>query len=335
MTAARAVPLVAILGLMLTGAPAIAAGSGYHVVARIAGPDGGWDYASYDRARDRVLVARTDAITAIDLKTGAVNPAFAKAARGHAAFTVNGGAEVAITNGTSNTVAFVDADTGAPVAEVATGDGPDDAILDPTSGLLLVMNHRGGDVTLVDPKAHKAVGTISVGGTLEAAAVDGKGRAFVNVEDKNQIAVIDIAARKVVARYALAGCEGPTGIAYAAADKLLISSCDGVAEVVASDTGKVVRQIKIGGGADGVAYDPGRKLAFIPAGRDGTLSVIAVAHGDAALVETVATQKGARTLALDPGAGRIFLPTARYVAPAGGGRPTATPGTFQVLVIGK
>lgn len=324
------------LATLAAASVAHAAGSGYHVIDRIPGPDGGWDYASYDAARDRVLVARTEAVSAVDLKTRVVNPAFAAAARGHAAFALNGGTEVLITNGTPNTAVFVNADTGATLATVATGDGPDDAIVDPKSGLLLVMAHRAGAVTLIDPKTHMAVGTIAVGGVLEAVAVDGKGRAFVNVEDKNQIAVIDIAGRKVLARYALTGCEGPTGIAYAAADRLLISACDGVVEIVQADTGKVIRKIRIGDGADGVAYDARRKLAFVPAGRDGTLAIIAVAHGDAALVDTVPTQKGARTLALDPASGRVFLPTATYVAAsAPGGRPTVAPGTFQLLVVGK
>ncbi len=318
----------------LAASTASAAGPGYHLADRIAGPDGGWDYASYDAARDRVLVARTDAVTAFDLKTGKMIPAFAPATRGHAALPVNGGAEVVITNGVGNTAAFVNADTGAPVATVATGDGPDDAIVDPKTGLLLVMDHRAGDITLIDPKAHKAVGTIPVGGTLEAAAVDGKGRAFVNVEDKNQIAVVDIGARTVTARYALTGCEGPTGIAYAAQDRLLISACDGLAEVVSADTGKVVRQIKIGDGADGVAYDARRKLAFVPAGRDGTLAVIAFNHGDAHLVQSVPTQKGARTLAIDPEHNRVFLPSAEYVLSAGA-RPTPVAGTFHLLVVGE
>jgi DNA-binding beta-propeller fold protein YncE len=333
MTAVRLAVLC--IATVAMASAAQAAGSGYHITDRIAGPDGGWDYASYDAGRDRVLVARTTAVTAVDLKTRVVNPAFAPAARGHAAFAVKGGTEVAITNGAANTVTFVDAATGALLATVATGSGPDDAIIEPKTGLLLVMDHKGGTVTLVDPKAHKAVGTIAVGGILEAVAADGTGRVFVNVEDKNQIAVLDIPGRKVTARYELAGCEGPTGIAYAAADKLLIAACDGVAEVVAANTGKVVRQIKIGDGADGVAYDARRKLAFIPAGMAGTLSVISVAHGDATLIDTIETQKGARTLALDTVGGRVFLPTAKYVIPTDGGRPTPTPGTFELLVIGK
>lgn len=332
MTAAR---LILFCAAAVIASAARAALSGYHITDRIAGPDGGWDYASYDAGRDRVLVARTTSVTAVDLKTRAVNPAFASAARGHAAFPVNGGKEVAITNGSANTVTFVDATTGALLATVPTGNGPDDAIIEPKTGLLLVMDHKGGTVTLVDAKTHTVAGTIAVGGILEAAAVDGKGRVFVNVEDKNQIAVLDVPGRKVTARYELAGCEGPTGIAYAAADKLLISACDGVAEVVAADSGKVVRQIKIGEGADGVAYDAGRHLAFIPAGMSGTLSVISVAHGSATLVDTVVTQKGARTLALDTLGGRVFLPVAKYVIPTDGGRPTPTPGTFELLVVAK
>lgn len=314
---------------------ALAGPSGYHVIDRIGGPDGGWDYASFDAGRDRVLVARSTAVNAFDLKSRTVTEAFAAAAWGHAAFPINGGTEVLITNGAKAMVTFVDAQTGSPLATLPTGLAPDDAIIDPKSGLLLVMNHVGGDITLIDPRAHKVVATIPVGGRLEAAAVDGQGRAFVNVEDRNEIAVVDIAARQVTARYPLAGCDGPTGIAYAPADRLLISSCEGLAEVIDADSGKVVRQVRVGDGADGVAFDTRRKLAFVSAGKSGTLSVISVARGEARLVDTVPTQKGARTLTLDPASGRVFLPTAQYVAGVGGGRPTVVPGTFELLIVGR
>ncbi|WP_421930864.1 hypothetical protein [Phenylobacterium sp.] len=333
MNTARLVALcIAVSASPLT---ALAGPSGYHVIDRIGGPDGGWDYASFDAGRDRVLVARSTAVNAFDLKSRTVTGAFAPAAWGHAAFPINGGAEVLITNGAKAMVTFVDAKTGSPLATLPTGLAPDDAIIDPKSGLLLVMNHVGGDITLIDPRAHKVVATIPVGGRLEAAAVDGQGRAFVNVEDRNEIAVVDIAARQVTARYPLAGCDGPTGIAYAPADRLLISSCEGLAEVVDADSGKVVRQVRIGDGADGVAFDTRRKLAFVSAGKSGTLSVISVVRGDARLVDTVPTQKGARTLTLDPASGRVFLPTAQYVAGVGGGRPTVAPGTFELLIVGR
>jgi len=319
----------------LAFASAAQAASGYHVVDRIGGPDGRWDYVRVDKANNRVLVTHGSNVMAIDLATKAVS-SFAPGQILHDAMPVNGGAEVLVTNGGTATAVFVNAKTGATVATVETGKGPDAAAFDPKTGLVLVMDHAGGEVTLVDPKAHKAVGTISVGGDMEAAAVDGAGRAFVNVEDKNQIAVIDIAQKKVLARYPLAGCDGPTGIVYDAADRLLIAACDGTTVVVDPKSGKVVQTLATGKGADGVAFDAKQKLAFVPAGRAGTLSVISFASGKGVIVDTVPTQVGARTIGLDERTGRLYLPTAKFAAPAmPGGRPTVEPGSFQVLVVGK
>jgi YVTN family beta-propeller protein len=248
---------------------------------------------------------------------------------------VNGGTEVVVTNGGPATAVFVDAKTFATLATVPAGKGADAAAFDARSGLVLVMNHIAGDVTLIDPKTHKAVATIMVGGDLEAAAVDGAGHAFVNVEDKNEIAVIDIASRKVTARYALTGCEGPTGLAYDAADRMLIAACDGATDFVDARSGKVLQTLATGKGADGVAYDARRKLAFVPSGREGTLAVIGVNRGKSTILQTVTTQVGARTIDLDQRTGRVYLPTSQFGPPVTpGGRPPRVPGTFQLLVVG-
>ena len=161
---------------LLASSAVQAATPGFHVIDRIAGPDGGWDYVSVEAGR--ALIARNAAVTAMDLKSRAVTPAFAPATKGHAALVVNDGKEVLITNGGTDTVTFVDAISGAPIASVATGKKPDAATFDPRSGLVLVMDHAGGDVTLIDPKAHKAVGAIPIGGALEAGApaADGAGQ---------------------------------------------------------------------------------------------------------------------------------------------------------------
>lgn len=313
-----------------------AAGPGYHVLSRIGGPDGGWDYVRVDPANERILVARGGSVMAVDLKTSAVTTGLAPGPILHDAMPVNGGAEVLVTQGGAGAAVFIDARTGAVAATVATGKGPDAAAFDAHSGLALVMNHLGGDITLIDPKAHKAVGTVAVGGELEAAAVDGAGHAFVNVENKNEIAVVDIAARKVTGRYALTGCDGPTGLAYDAADRMLIAACDGSTDFVDAASGKVLQTLATGKGADGVAFDPRQKLAFVPSGREGTLAVIAVARGKSAIVETVPTEVSARTIALDERTGRVYLPAAQLGPPAvPGGRPTRVPGTFHLLVVGK
>jgi YVTN family beta-propeller protein len=323
----------ALAALSLAGA-AQAAGPGYHVLDRIPGPDGGWDYVRVDARTNQVLLPRGTAVEAIDIASKKVTTGLVPGGRQHVAMPVNDGREILVTNGANDTAIFADPLTGAVIATVPVGKGPDAAAIDPKSGLAFVMAHVGGDVTFIDSKTHKAVGAATVGGTLEEGAADGTGRVFVNVESKSEIAVIDVATRSVTARWPLAGCEGPTGLAYDPQDKLLIAACDGTTAIVSAANGKVLQTLATGKGADGAVYDARHRLAFVPAGRAGTLSVIGFAKGEAKILQTVPTQLGARTIAVDDRTGRVYLPTAQYVLAAGGGRPTTVPGTFQVLVVG-
>lgn len=324
----------AVAAILALSSAAHAAGSGYHVLDKVPGPDGRWDYVRVDTVHNRVLLTHGANVMAVDLATKAVS-SFDNGAILHDAMPINGGAEVLVTHGGTAQAVFIDAKTNAVIATLDTGKGPDAAGFDAKTGLALVMDHAGGQITLIDPKAHKVVGTIDVGGDLEAAATDGTGKAYVNVENKNEIAVVDLVAKTTVAHWPLAGCDGPTGIAYDVADKRLISACDGATVVVDIKTGKVVQTLATGKGADGIAYDPKQKLAFVP-GRAGTLSVIAFAGGKGTIVDTVPTAAGARTIALDERTGRLYLPSAEFGPSATpGGRPTMKPGTFQVLVVGK
>lgn len=307
------------------------------VVGRIAGPDGGWDYANFDPVHRRLYVAHGAAVTAIDVDTGKVTPALVATQHAHIALPLAGGDELLVTNGGANTATLVDALSGAVRATIPTGQNPDAALFDPASKLAFVMNGRSGDITLVDVKAAKAVGTIPVGGKLEFGAADGEGRVFVNVEDKGEIAVIDTAARKVVAHWGMAGCEEPSGLAYDARDKLLIAACaNGKAEVVSSISGKVVSTLVVGEDPDAAFYDAQRHLVYVPSGGAGTLSVIAVrGPTDVAVIQTVQTHPDARTGALDPKTGKVYLPTADYDASTQpGGRPKMKPGSFAILVVG-
>lgn len=333
MTVSRIAALCLAACAAATGA--CAAGSGYHVLDKVSGPDGGWDYVRVDPAGNRVLVAHGGSVVVMDLATKAVTPSVAPGLMLHDPLPVNGATEVLVTNGGTAEAVFYNAKTWAEVARVKTGIGPDAAAIDPRSGLVLVMDHRGGDITLVDPKAHKAVGSIMIGGDLEAAAADGAGRAYVNVENKNEIAVVDIARREVITRYPLAGCDGPTGLAYDAANKQLIAACDGSTVVLDAASGKIVATLATGRGADGVAYDPKQKLAFVPSGREGTLAVVSISKGKASIVDTVKTQVGARTIGLDPRDGRLYLPAADYGPRPATGRAPMLPGSFKILVVGK
>ncbi len=311
--------------------------SGLHVVARIPGPDGGWDYASFDPARRRVYVAHGSVVLAIDADTGKLNPAFAEGDHLHAVTPVPGTDVIVTTNSGDNTARIISAADGRTLATIPTAKDADGAAYDPKSGLVVVICGDGGALTLIDPKAMKAVGTIEVGDKLEFGAADGAGLFYVNVEDKNQVAVIDLASRKVLRRYDLPGCKGPTGLAYVEGARLISVCGNGGVDILDAGSGKALATFTVGGFPDAVIYDAKRHLAFVPSARAGALSAIALSgSGDNTIIDTVPTQIGARTGAVDAKTGRIYLPTAEYVLPVPAGqRPTTKPGTFVVLVLDR
>ena len=307
----------------------------YTVVERIAGPDGGWDFATVDPVRGRLYVARSNAVMRVDLATGAVVPTLAAARGAHQVLVVRGGAEVLETDGRTNLARFIDADTGEVRAEVATGTKPDAALLDPYTGLVVVMNAGDGSVSFIDPATRTLVGSTMVGGSLEVGAADGKGLVYVNVEDRNEIAIIDVKARAVAGRYPLKGCDGPTGLTFVAGGKRLISACANKV-AVASDpiTRRVTDTLTIGGQPDGVLYDEKRGLALVPTG-EGFLEII-TARSAATIrpVARVATAPSARTAALDPRTGQIYMPSAHILPPvAPATRGVAEAGSFKIIVV--
>ena len=327
--------LALVAGAPATGAPAVGA-SGLKVTARIAGPDGGWDYASFDPARRRVYVAHGSSVMAIDADTGKVTATFAAGSHLHAVVPVPGTNLIVTTNSGDDTARVLAAADGKLIAAIPTAKGPDGAAYDPSTGLVMVIDGDAGEVTMVDPKAGKAVGSIHVGDGLEYPAADGKGRLYLNVEDKNEIAVVDIAARKAIARYPLGDCHGPTGLALVAGNRLVSACANGVAKILDAPSGRVIATLKIGGHPDAVLQDAGRRLAYIPTALTATLAVIALSgKADNTVIDTVLTQTGARTGAIDPKTGRIYLPTAQFLPAVAGKRPAPKPGTFEVLVLGR
>ena len=324
----------AVLALASSAQPATGA-SGLRVIDKIAGPDGGWDYASFDPARGRVYVAHGSSVTMIETANGKVMPSFAAGNHLHAVVPVPNSNLILTTNSGDMTAKIIDARTGALIASIPTPKDPDSAVYDPHSGDVVVIGGDGGTITLVDPKAARAVGEIDVGGDLEFAVPDGKGRLFVNAADKNDIVVVDLDARKVVARYPMTGCLRPTGLAFVEGHRL-IASCQSVAKIIDADNGHDIATLPIGVGPDAVIYDRARQVAYIPSGRAGTLAVIALAGaGNNTVVDTIPTKLGARTGAVDPKTGRVYLPSADYGPPVAGQRPPMKPGSFAVLVLGK
>jgi DNA-binding beta-propeller fold protein YncE len=323
----------ALLMAFATAAPGAAPASpGYHLAGQIHGPDGGWDLASVDPAAHRLYVAKADGVMAVDLRTGAVTPNIVRTQRGHAAFVIPGTHDVISTDGNANRATIFDGLSGKVRATFATGKKPDAVAFDPATRTLWVMAPDDGAINVVDPRTARVIATVAVGGSLELGAADGKGRMFVNVEDRNDVAVIDTRARKLVTRFPLKGCDGPTGIIYAPAARELVSACANGVAIVSRPDGAFVASLPIGPHPDGAVYDPRRGLALIPSGGDGTLSVIALAPTPH-VVQRIATAKSARTIALDPVTGRVYLPAADFPPQVGAGRPKMLPGTFRVLVV--
>jgi len=310
--------------------------SGLKVVDRIAGPDGGWDYASFDAAHGRVYVAHGTVVLAIDVATNKLDPNFSAGAGLHEVLPIPGTDEILTTNSKDSTAKIISAKDGSLIAALPVAADADGAAWDPATKLAVVINGDAGLLTLVDVGQRKVAGTITVGGALEFGQPDGKGKFFVNLEDKGAVAVVDLVGRKLLATYPMADCKRPTGLAYVAGDRV-ISSCQGLAKILSAADGHEIASLPIGGFPDSVLYDPVRHLAMVPTALDGKLNVIALSGpNDNQIIDKVPTQIGARTGAVDPKTGRVYLPTAEYILPVPAGqRPTTKPGTFQVLVLDR
>jgi DNA-binding beta-propeller fold protein YncE len=303
-------------------------------VIKVGGPDG-WDYTTFDPTTATLYIAHGSAIASVNATTKAVTPHLADAQGAHVAVAFAGGSRLLITHGKANQVTLNDAKTGAVDATIPTDAKPDAAIVEPTTGRGFVMANGGGTVDVIDLKAKAVVARIAVGGAPEAAAFDGKGLVFTHLEDHNALVVIDAKAMKVRATYPMSGCEEPSGIAAIPKKGLILSACaNQIARLTNATTGAEVASLPLGKHPDSAFWDEKRQVAYVPCG-DGTLTVIGFKDDVARVTEVVETQAGARTGAVDPETGLVYLPTAELGAPAKpGGRPSVVPDTLKVLVVG-
>ncbi len=325
--------VLAVALLLGSVAPTSASEHQYRVVAELPAGDGGWDLLSVDPANQQLYIAHGDGVTAINLASGKVTDKIVSGQRVHAALAIPGTRDVISTNGQTNNATLFDGETGRVLATLPTGTKPDAATYDPATRTVWIMNPGSGDISVVDPAAAKVLATVPVGGSLELGVADGRGRLYVNIEDKNEVVVIDTRARKVLTRFPLEGCEGPTGIAYDPGLREIVSACgENAVAIVSGPDGRQIARVPVGKGADGAAVDATRHLALVPGGRDGNLTIIRLGTKPA-VVGQIPTAVSARTIALDPRTGRAYLPSAKLAPAAGKERPKPVPGSFRVLVV--
>ena len=331
--------------ILLAALSAPAADSGdYKVAKRLeVGGDGGWDYLVVDTAARRLYVSRGTRVMVLDADSGAVVGEIANTEGVHGIALAPDLERGFTSNGRANTVTIFDRKTLKTIGEVkSSGQNPDAILYDSATKRVFAFNGRSGDATAIDAAKGEVVGTIALDGKPEFAQSDGTGRVFVNIEDKSTIAVIDAKKLTVTAKWPLAPCEEPSGMAADRAHKRLFIGCrNKMMAAVDMNTGKVVATVPIGEGVDANGFDPITGLAFASSG-DGTLTAARLDGSDKfAAVQTIKTEPRARTMALDEKTHRIFLPTARFGPPPPATtatprpRPSMLPGTFVILVVDR
>ena len=298
------------------------------------GGDGGTDYLTAEPGTGRVFVSRATHVMVIDGATGKVIGDIPDTPRTHGIALAPKSNHGFVTNGGDSTVTMFDLKTLAVIRKIRVANGGLDGIMfDAADNRVILTNHSRpiGTVVAIDPTSGEITGTAELeGDSPEGAVADGKGRIFVNNEDKSTIQVIDFKTMKAVASWPLAPCEGPTGIAYDPKTKRIFSGCSGTSAVLDASTGKVVATITNGNGVDALGWDPGERLIYIPAGRDSSVTVV---HADAAdkysTVATVTTVTGAKTIAVDPVQHTAYLFQPRYgpAPPPAPGTPPPAPGS--------
>lgn len=330
--------LAACIAALLAGT-ADAGAAPYRIADRFPiGGDGKWDYPSLDSATQRLYLSRGTHVVIVDTGTGQIAGDIADTPGVHGIALAPELGRGYISLGKSDQVKIFDLKTLDVIATVEVGTKPDAIVYEPKTRQVFVFNGHSSNASVIDTASGKVVATIALGGTPEFARADGAGTVYANIESTNQLAALDAKARKVAARWPLPGCEGPTGLALDSAHRRGFSACaNKKMSILDLDTGRSVATVPIGAFVDGAEFDAGSQNAFSANG-DGTLTVVHEADPEHFTVaQTLATARGARTIALDTSRHKLYLPTARFeeTASARADEPKGpvVPGSFVVLVV--
>lgn len=303
--------------------------------------EGGWDYLTVDEKNDRLFVSHATQVQVIDLKSKKVIGVIPDTKGVHGIALAEDLNKGFISNGKDTSVTIFDLKSLKVIGKVkVTGVNPDAILYDPFSKKVFVYNGRTANATVIDAKTDKVVETIPLQGKPEFSVTDGKGKVYVNIEDKNLLTVINATTLKVEKSWPLAPGDEPTGLAFNAEGKLLYAVCGNkLMMVINSENGQVYGKMEIGDGCDGVAFDPTSNIAFASNG-EGTLTAVLAKNGNhIEVLGNLTTQKGARTIAVNTVTHKIYIPAAEYepaTEPQKEGqrqRPKIKPGSFVILEI--
>jgi hypothetical protein len=332
-------PLVCVAACLFAAA-AHAQTAPYHLAATFpVGGQGGWDYLTVDPQAKRLYVPRSTHTMVLDEADGKQIADIPGQQRNHGVALVPAAGRGFITDGQEGSVIIFDLKTNQVLGKIKAADDADGVIYDPVSNKVLIACGDAGVLVPispdVDPQTGHADPAIDLGGKPEFLAADGQGKVFVNLVDKDQVAVVDLKTAKVLSHWPVAPGGSPVGMAIDREHRRLFIGCRKPQKmiVMSADDGKVLADLPIGAGVDATAFDDGCALASCG---DGTLAVIReTSPGKFEVIQTVQTQRGARTMGLDPLTHTVYLPTAEFQSSSGKGRPAPKPGAFQILVVSR
>ena len=339
----KLLPTLLCLFLLISGFSASAGDSGYHVIKTYSlGGEDGWDYLTLDPSSRCLYISRSTHVIVIDADSGKSLGDIPDTPGVHGIALAPELGRGFISNGREGTISIFDTNTLKTVSKVKAGDNPDAILYDPASRRVFAFNGRSHDASVIDAEKGAVVSTIKLDGKPEFAVSDEKGEVFVNIEDKSELTAIDSKNLQVKSTWPLAPCEEPTGLAIDRKNRRLFSGCSNkLMAVVNADSGKLITTLPIGDGVDGTAFDPDTGFAFASCG-EGVLTAV---HEDSAdkftVAENIPTQRGARTLTLDPKTHQVFVVTAKFGPPPAGTsgqgrpRPAIELDSFVVLVVGR
>ena len=316
--------------------------AGYHLLKKIPVPgDYGWDYAAADTDGRRLYVGHDQEVVVIDLDTDSVAGTIGGGADMHGAAVAKEFGRGFISESNPGSVVIFDLKTLKKISEVPVGKDPNLIMFDHKSGRIFTADRGDKQVSAVDAKSGKIVGTVGpFDGRTEHGVSDEKGHMFLNLQDKGLLLRIDTQALKVLDTWNVAPCGQPSAMDMdKARERVFIGCRSGAFAAVDGVTGKVITTMPIGPGVDALEFNPANGRIYVSSGGEG--GSLSIFHEDApdaySLVEKVSTEAGARTLAVDRKTGRVYLPVGQFgPAPAGQrGRGPMVPGSFHVLVFGE
>lgn len=316
-------------------------GTGYHnTYETVLGGDGGWDYLTLDANGLRLYISRSTHVSVVDPESRKEVGIIPDTPGVHGIALAPELGKGYTSNGREGTVTVFDLRTLRQLSRISVGNNPDAIVYEPVTRRVFTFNGGSHDASVIDAGTGALAHTLPLGGKPEFAVADGQGHIFLNIEDTSELIEIDAAGPRVAARWPLAPCESPTGLAMDVLRRYLFVGCSNrLMAIVDASQGRVLATLPIGAGCDATAFDPRGGLAFAANG-DGSLTVVREdGPGKFVVAESVKTKVGARTMALDSQRQRIYLVTAEY-----GPKPPATsdkpnprqpiiPGSFTMLTL--